>query len=141
LDKIHRGKIILFEGQATNLVRTDPYGIVKDLPFSLELKSFRVEYYPKQNPQEPNSVKKYISDVQIKQGSEVVKFASIEVNKPLHYAGYHFYQFGLDQNMGRYTILEIVSDTGVIIVYAGFVFVCIGTFWHFWFERLVKRRY
>jgi cytochrome c biogenesis protein ResB len=141
IGKIHRGKMILFEGQSTNLIRTDPYGIPKMLPFSVKLNDFRVEYYPKQNPAEPNSVKSYFSDVEIIEEANVVKTASIKVNKPLHYAGYQFYQFGLDESMGRYTIIEIVSDTGIIIVYAGFAFVCLGTFWHFWFERLVKRRY
>jgi cytochrome c biogenesis protein ResB len=139
--KIHSGKIILFEGQSTNFIRTDPYGVPKTLPFSIRLKDFRVEYYPKQNLSEPNFVKGYFSDVEIIEDANVVKAASIQVNKPLHYAGYHLYQFGLDENMGRYTIIEIVSDTGVIIVYAGFAFICIGTFWHFWFERLAKRRY
>lgn len=141
ISKIHRGKIILFEGQSTNLIKIVPYGVTKSLPFSIKLNDFRVEYYPKQNSIEPNSVKGYFSDVEIIEGADVVKTASIGVNKPLHYGGYHFYQFGLDENLGRYTIIEIVSDTGVIIVYAGFVFVCIGTFWHFWFERLTKRRY
>jgi cytochrome c biogenesis protein ResB len=139
--KIHRGKIILFEGQSTNLIRTEPYGIPKTLPFSVRLKDFRVEYYPKQNSQEPNSVKDYFSDIEIVEDANIVITESIQVNKPLHYAGYHLYQFGLDENMGKYTIIEIVSDTGLIIVYAGFAFICIGTFWHFWFERLAKRRY
>ncbi|MFA6185988.1 MAG: cytochrome c biogenesis protein ResB [Phycisphaerae bacterium] len=141
IGKINRGKIILFEGQSTNLIRTEPYGVPKTLPFSVKLNNFRVEYYPKQNPEEPNLVKGYFSDVEIIEGANVVKTASIEINKPLHYAGYHFYQFSLDENLGRYIILEIISDTGVIIVYAGFAFVCFGTFWHFWFERLAKKRY
>ncbi|MHB0946696.1 MAG: cytochrome c biogenesis protein ResB [Sedimentisphaerales bacterium] len=141
IGKIHRGKMILFEGQNSNIVRADPYGITKMLPFSVKLNDFRVEYYPKQSPAEPNSVRGYFSDVEIIEDANVVRTASIAVNKPLHYAGYHFYQFGLDENMGRYTIIEIVSDTGVIIVYVGFVFVCIGTFWHFWFERLTKKRF
>lgn len=139
--KFHRGKMVLFEGQATNLIRTDPYGVPKALPFTVKLNDFRVEYYPKQNPAEPNSVKGYFSDVEIIEGANVVETASIAVNKPLHYAGYHFYQFGLSQNLNRYTIIEIVSDTGVIIVYAGFAFICLGTFWHFWFERLIKKRF
>jgi cytochrome c biogenesis protein ResB len=141
VSKIHSGKMILFEGQITNLIRTDPYGVPKMLPFSVRLKNFRAEYYPKQNPAEPNSVKGYFSDVEIIEDANVVKAASIEVNKPLHYAGYHFYQFGLDQNLGRYTIIEVVSDTGIIIVYAGFAFVCLGAFRHFWFERLTKKRF
>lgn len=56
----------------------------------------------------------------------------IEVNDPLHYEGYHFYQYGYDGQAGRYTDLRVTSDSGLLFVYVGFFLLCAGTFWLFW---------
>jgi hypothetical protein len=68
----------------------------------------------------------------------------IELNDPLHYDGYHFYQHAYDPRHGHYTVLRVVSDSGLLPVYAGFVLLCAGTFWLFWVQPawayFVKRR-
>jgi len=56
----------------------------------------------------------------------------IEVNKPLHYGGYHFYQHDYDRDGKQYTVLMVVSDTGLVPIYVGFVLLVIGSVWHFW---------
>ncbi len=84
------------------------------------------------------SVKDYISDLEIVEDGQVVAAKSIEVNHPLHYGGYHFYQheWGRDNN-GEYSILLVVSDSGLNAIYAGYVLLIAGVFWHFWGRRIL----
>jgi hypothetical protein len=81
----------------------------------------------------------YISDLQIIKNSEVVAKKSIEVNHPLHFGGYHFYQHSYDADAGQYTVLMVVSDTGLNLVYAGYAMLCAGAFWHFWLRKITPQ--
>lgn len=58
----------------------------------------------------------------------------IEVNRPLHYGGYHFYQFDYDKRAERYTVLAVRSDTGLPLVYLGFFVLGVGVFWRCWLQ-------
>jgi len=49
----------------------------------------------------------------------------IEVNDPLHYGDYHFYQHSYDSRQGRFTILGVHSDAGLSVVYVGFALLCL----------------
>jgi hypothetical protein len=81
-------------------------------------------------------IKDYISDVSVLiDGKEALKKA-IEVNHPLHFGGYHFYQYSYDMQSGKYTILLVASDNGLYIVYGGFWLLCIGLLWQFWFRHI-----
>jgi hypothetical protein len=86
------------------------------------------------------SVKDYLSDVEVIKDNKVVAAKSIEVNKPLHYGGYLFYQQGYDSDAGKYTILGVTSDKGLGIVFLGYILLCIGAFWQFWFRHLLGDR-
>jgi cytochrome c biogenesis protein ResB len=81
-------------------------------------------------------VREYISELQIIQDDEVVAEKIIQVNDPLHFGGYHFYQNSYDAEAGRYTILMVVSDTGLNLIYGGYIMLCVGVFWHFWLRHL-----
>jgi len=87
-------------------------------------------------------IRDYISELEVidEQGKVLAK-KDIEVNHPLHYGGYHFYQSSYDAQAGRYTILQVVSDTGVKIVFAGYWMLCIGVIWHMWLRHLLKKRF
>jgi hypothetical protein len=85
-------------------------------------------------------ISEYISKLQIIRDNEVVAERDIEVNHPLHFGGYHFYQHSYDDQAGKYTILMVVSDTGLTIVYAGYLMLCAGVFWHFWIKHLFKAK-
>ncbi|MDD5458709.1 MAG: cytochrome c biogenesis protein ResB [Phycisphaerae bacterium] len=88
--------------------------------------------------QKPQMVRDYFSDVTvIKDGKEIVS-KTIEVNHPLHYRGYHFYQHSYDSEAGKYTILSITSDSGLYVVYAGYWMLCIGVAWWFWLQHLIN---
>ena len=78
---------------------------------------------------------------------EVLAEKVIEVNDPLHYGGYHFYQSGYgkvrmkEREAGApeevwYTELLVVSDTGWSLVFAGYVVLLAGTFWHCWLRHV-----
>jgi len=79
----------------------------------------------------------YVSELQIIENSEVVAEKNIEVNHPLHFRGYHFYQHSYDADAGQYTVLMVVSDTGLSFVYAGYAMLCIGALWHFWLKHII----
>ncbi len=76
-------------------------------------------------------IKTYRSDIEIIEGDKVVKRQAVEVNHPLHYGGYDFYQssYGPDQQS---TVLSISSDQGLMCVWIGFILICCGAAWHCW---------
>ncbi len=85
-------------------------------------------------------VRDYVSELEIVEEGKVVKQKDIEVNHPLHYAGYHFYQHSFGQNeFGEYTILMVVSDSGLKAVFVGYAMLIAGVFWHFWTRRASAR--
>ena len=81
-------------------------------------------------------IREYISELQVIDDNKIAAEKDIQVNHPLHYGGYHFYQQDYDHQAGRYTILEVTSDSGLTIVYAGYLMLCIGVCWHFWIVKL-----
>ena len=86
--------------------------------------------------QGPRVIRDYLSDVVvIKDGKEVTS-KTIEVNHPLHYGGYHFYQHSYDSEAGKYTILSVTSDSGLYAVYGGYWLLCLGVLWQFWFRHI-----
>jgi hypothetical protein len=229
IDKIRKGRMAIYEGRSENQVALDGTREQKELPFSLKLKDFRIEYYqpvylqiqsreglqwkipveagkefplgddagtikivkayenfkigmedgksapfddpsPGLNPAlevqitEPGSqaatqyvferfpghshgqdkfllsyhrvISDYISELQIIEDGKVISEKDIEVNHPLRFGGYHFYQSSYDDKAGQYTVLQVVSDTGLYVVYAGYWMLCIGVIWHLWLRHI-----
>jgi hypothetical protein len=99
------------------------------------------------NPNDPlamayyRNVKHYISELEIVKDGEVVAARNIEVNHPLYYGGYHIYQNkpGGEDEHGTFTGLMVVSDSGLNIIYGGYVLLTGGIFWHFWGRRALDR--
>ena len=83
-------------------------------------------------------VSEFISELQVIENGEVVAEKDIEVNHPLHYGGYHFYQYDYDHENLRYTKLKVVSDSGLPLVYAGYIMLCLGVVWHMWLRNIRK---
>ncbi len=80
----------------------------------------------------------YVSELQVIRNGRIVAEKDIEVNHPLHFGGYHFYQDSYDAQAAEYTVLMVTPDTGLASVYGGFLMLCIGVFWHFWLRKLPK---
>ncbi|HUW18521.1 MAG TPA: cytochrome c biogenesis protein ResB [Sedimentisphaerales bacterium] len=233
IEKIPGGKMAIFEGQSDNHVKAEGERGMKELPFHIKLKDFRIEYYkpeyldiesrqgqhwqvpveiggefslgadvgtviitkafenfkitfeddksaayddpePGYNPalevqiRGPDggvttdyvferypghvhpedkfllsyhrTVRDYISELAVIKDDKVVLEKNIEVNHPLHFGGYHFYQHSYDEQGRQYTVLEVVSDSGLIWVYAGYLMLCIAVFWHLWLREFAAGR-
>ena len=82
----------------------------------------------------------YISELEIIKDGNVVAKKNIEVNHPLYYGGYHFYQHSYDAEAGQYTVLMVTSDTGLGLVYAGYLMLCVGVFWKLWIKNIFTRK-
>ncbi len=88
--------------------------------------------------QEPRMIRDYFSDVAVIENGKEAAGKTIEVNHPLHYKGYHFYQHSYDSEAGKYTVLSVTSDSGLYVVYAGYWMLCCGVAWQLWFRPVVK---
>lgn len=97
-------------------------GMVKNMPMSIELKKFIMETYDDGSP------KRYASVIKITEKSGHEYEATIDVNKPIVVDGWKIYQYGYDTSMGaesKISILELVSDPWLPLVYAG-IFMMLG---------------
>lgn len=86
------------------------------------------------------TIRDFFSNLEIVKDDKVLIRKSIEVNKPLHFGGYIFYQQSYDDVAGRFTVLRVTSDKGLIAVYLGFILVCSGAFWHLWLRHIFGDR-
>ena len=232
IDKIRKGQMVIYEGESENLVTLEDGEQIKELPFSIKLKDFRLEHYKPEYlrvqtrngeswkvpvevgtefylgedfgtvtilrafenfqiriegeerivTDEPQSgynpaleveikhpdgdvasryvferfpghihpedefllryhriIRDFVSDLDIIEEGKVVAAKNIEVNHPLYFGGYHFYQHSYDAEAGQYTVLMVTSDTGLGLVYAGYVMLCVGVFWQLWFRGVFAR--
>ncbi len=86
--------------------------------------------------QGPQMIRDYFSDLVVIENEKEIISKTIEVNHPLHYGGYHFYQHSYDSEAGEYTILSVTSDSGLYAVYGGYWLLCLGILWQFWFRHI-----
>ncbi len=62
----------------------------------------------------------------------------IEVNKPPKIAGWRLYQLSYNQNMGKWSnlsVLEVVRDPWLPVVYVGFIMLLAGAVYIFWIGK------
>ncbi len=85
------------------------------------------------------TIRDFISEVEVVENDKVVAAKDVEVNHPLRFGGYHFYQSSYDDKAGQYTVLSVHSDTGLYVVYAGYWLLCLGAAWHFWLRYTLTR--
>ena len=76
------------------------------------------------------------NDVILLEGEKQITKKSIEVNHPLHYGGYHFYQNSYDPEKGQYTVLTVHSDSGLNMVYTGYLMLSLAVLWQFWLRHI-----
>ena len=75
-------------------------------------------------------IKDFKSALVVHQDGQDIARKTIEVNDPLHVGGYHFYQHDYDHTQGRYTVLAVASDSGLSLVYVGFILLAGGLALH-----------
>ena len=115
------GMMELRRGLVTNQWASDQ-GMRQKLPFSLQLKDFRIEYYPGSN--DPSD---YISKVVLKDSrNDTEKEYTISMNNILKYDGYRFYQSSYDDDL-RGSVLAVSHDPwGVGVTYTGYILLLIS---------------
>lgn len=98
------------------------------LPFAIQLKDFRIDYYDN-----GSSPKQYTSTLLI-DGKETTTC----VNHPAKVDGWWIYQFDYDHAQEDFVVLQVVRDPLLPMVYVGFALMVIGAFlqvrraWHSW---------
>ena len=98
------------------------------MPLAIELKQFIMETYSDGSP------KRYASEILIQTKSGQSIEATVDVNKPVEVEGWKIYQYGYDTKMGalsQTSILELVSDPWLPLVYTGIYMMLAGAVFMF----------
>ena len=119
---MQRLKMITVKGEPERRALNSQLQIV-EMPFAIELKEFVMETYDDGSP------RRFASDIQIltKTGKNIQ--TTVEVNKPVEVGGWKIYQYGYDTQMGamsQTSILELVSDPWLPLVYTGIYMMLAG---------------
>ena len=119
---MQRLKMITVKGEPEWRALNSQQQIV-EMPFSIELKDFIMETYDDGMP------RRFASDIQVvtKTGGHIQ--ATVEVNKPVEVDGWKIYQYGYDTQMdamSKTSILELVSDPWLPLVYTGIYMMLAG---------------
>lgn len=85
-------------------------------------------------------VKDFKSTLRLLQDGQVVASKTIEVNKPLKYAGWAIYQSSYDSIRESWSGLEIAKDPGVPLVYLGFLLITVGVLYGFYIRPILTRK-
>ena len=131
---MQRLKMITVKGEPEWRALTSQQQIV-EMPIAIELKEFIMETYDDGMP------KRFASDIQIltKTGKNIQ--TTVEVNKPVEVDGWKIYQYGYDTQMGamsQTSILELVSDPWLPLVYTGIYMMLAGAVCLFAFGKKTK---
>ena len=83
----------------------------------------------------PGTPKAFRSTVTIHSQSGEQTKATLEVNHPVNFDGWKFYQMGYDQKAGRWSqvsVIEVIRDPWLPAVYLGFFMIMAGNLLFFW---------
>ena len=131
---MQRLKMITVKGEPEWRALTQEQQIV-EMPIAIELKEFIMETYDDGSP------RRFASDIQIltKTGKNIQ--TTVEVNNPVEVDGWKIYQYGYDTQMGamsQTSILELVSDPWLPLVYTGIYMMLAGAVCLFAFGKKTK---
>lgn len=106
------------------------------LGFTIKLDKFTIKTDP--GSSRPAA---FISDVTVVDGQRT-STARIEMNQPLHYGGFSFYQSGYQtgESGPAISILQVAKDPGIGAKYVGTFLLILGIFWAFYVEPAQARR-
>ncbi len=113
---VQKLKLIVGKGQTEQLAYTAD-GMVVMLPFEVTLEEFWIDYY-----EDAMSPKQFTSSLVV--GGEKMQTS---VNHPCSFAGYSIYQDSYDPMEQRYTILQLVRDPWLPLVYVGMLLLVMGS--------------
>lgn len=113
---VSRSRMIVAVGQPQSIAYSSE-GKLVPMPFEVSLDEFRIDYYP-----DSVSPRQYTSFLTI--GGEHI---ATSVNDPASYQGYTIYQDSYDSIAEQYTVLQVVRDPWLPIVYIGMVLLAVGS--------------
>ena len=99
------------------------YGTIQEMPMTIELKQFIMETYDDGSP------KRFASDILVRTKDNEEIQTTIDVNKPVEVDGWKIYQYSYATQMGpqsQISILELVSDPWLPLVYTGIYMLLAG---------------
>ncbi len=85
--------------------------------------------------------RKYNSLIDVYYGNEIHDTISLVVNKPVNIKGWILYQVGYNNRMGKWSdlsIIELVRDPWLPVVYAGIFILLAGAIYLFWRGKEIK---
>ncbi len=120
---------------------TGAHGTVYEWIFA---ENAQVWWYPDGNfallyQEEREMIKDFKSTLTVIENGKEVKTEVIEVNVPLSYKGFDFYQANYDPDNPKFSGIQISSHPGIAVVYAGFIVLCIGITFIFYVKPLIKK--
>ena len=110
-----RARITVPQGQTVSVARTDD-GLLLPLPFEVALEQFTIDHYP-----DSRSPRQYTSRLRIDG-----KACEVSVNHPLRHGGYTIYQDSYDQQAGSFTVLQLVRDPWLPLIFVGIALLAAG---------------
>lgn len=120
------GQIALWEGETTDAItQHGDHGEISHypLPFQVRLDAFEIDTY--QGTMRPAMFRSRVTVVDKARGVEMP--AVIEMNQPLAYGGFHFFQSSYNQSGGReMSVLSVSRDPGQAIAFAGYGLLVLG---------------
>ncbi|MDR2834937.1 MAG: cytochrome c biogenesis protein CcsA [Bacteroidales bacterium] len=110
------------------------------LPFEVELKNFKMDYYSG-----TNSPMDFISEIKIIDNN-IETEAEISMNNVAKYKGYKFYQSDFDEDMQGSVLMVTFDFFGTIITYIGYLLLLFSTIWIFFsksgdYRKLLKKTF
>lgn len=108
-------RMLAFRNVKENITYTRE-GRVSMLPFKVTLKQFSIDFY-----EDGYSPKQYTSVLDI-DGERY----ETSVNNPCYHRGYFIYQSDFDHERGEYSVLSLVADPWLPVVYIGLLLMAIG---------------
>jgi hypothetical protein len=85
-------------------------------------------------------IKDFKSNLRVIDNGKTVLSKTIEVNDPLKYGGYVFYQSSYDPEGGLYSGLQVTKNPGIVVVYSGFIILCVGVVFIFYVKPFLRRK-
>ena len=122
----NQGTLTLRKGEASE-VFFDKAGRTHPLNFSVRLKDFQIEYYP-QGEDEPveQPIQKLRSVLEIRESKQVQKESVVQVNQPVSYKGYTFYQMDYNPEDLTWSGLGVIKNPGVPVISVGLAVFSVG---------------
>lgn len=118
-----RGQAILYYDEPVRIAYTSD-GHPMALPFELQLKDFSIEYY-----EDNEHIMQYTSQLQIKDLTDkdsTVQIRTTKVNHPAFYHGYRLYQDSYDAQNERYSVIKIVKEPLMPLIYIAMLLIAAG---------------